>query len=167
MITKRVVSKTVDRTVLTAGGNPVATPEHNFTGDREAWEQTVFENADHFTVFRYLANKKRDQKEYRSLVEAIRDAGSDSHALLYAVTGPGRFVNLPRADWPRHLNEYAIKRAGVARAAIRDAYGNATVTDKQAHDEAYGALITLGCIHEEAVAIAKLAVAARNHQQLD
>jgi hypothetical protein len=95
--------------------NPNAIPpEHRFGRDvtLEQWEEQVFANANHFTIFRRLGRFNHDTKTVATFPEAINEAKGDRTALVYAVTLTGRSVCLIRARWPRYLeiwNEGAHK----------------------------------------------------------
>lgn len=80
-------------------------PEHDFTGTREDWEQTIFLNAAWFRVHRFLSNGEHDSLTVTDFVEALRIAGyemrHDRRVLIYAVTESERFVCLPQRQWLR------------------------------------------------------------------
>jgi hypothetical protein len=75
-------------------------PEDCLMGTLEQWEQSVFENAHHFSVFRYPS---KQSTEYKTFAEAITAANDDDRALVYAVTLQGRFFCVPRAQWTQYL----------------------------------------------------------------
>lgn len=79
-------------------------PEHRFGRDvtLEQWEEQVFANADHFTVFRRLGRFRRDVHTVKTFPEATKAAGDDETALVYAVCLSGRSCCLVRSRWPRY-----------------------------------------------------------------
>lgn len=100
---------------------PRAMPrEHQFHGlTREEWEQTVFEEADHFTVSRYTgrgdgkASYKFDTSRHSNILEAVKDAvlkegdPGGREPMIYAVAKTGRNVLIPKAKWVEFIREFA------------------------------------------------------------
>ena len=75
-------------------------PEHDFSQDRDEWEQSVVDNAAMFTTARFLCKGKYDRREFSSLADAVEDARSGGRAMVYAVTESGRAVYVPEDKWP-------------------------------------------------------------------
>jgi hypothetical protein len=90
-------------------------PENKFPPTYDEWEEVVFKNASHFTVYRFLGSHKRDKATHYSLIEAINDAGDDVRALVYAVTASGQAVCLPRSKWPHFAK---LEKAGIAERRV-------------------------------------------------
>src|ERR1700723_3474441 len=66
----------------------------NFTGTRADWEEMIFRNANHFTVFRLKRRTsfrpvERESTVFQTFPEAVADAQQDPAALVYAVTLSG------------------------------------------------------------------------------
>jgi len=72
-------------------------------GDREDWEDGVFEHAVFFTVIETLGVGQRDRKEFPSLAQAVEVAASRPRAMVYAIDLLGQSFMIPRTDWARRL----------------------------------------------------------------
>ena len=77
-------------------------PENDFSVSQDQWEENVFSNAHHFTVFRFFGRHQRESKVFETWPEALADAEGDKRALIYAVTLSGRQVCCVPAKWPRY-----------------------------------------------------------------
>lgn len=77
-------------------------PNEFLLGTQAEWEEAVFRNAHHFSVFRYFGRGRRVSEVFETFPEALKDAGDDYRALVYVVTLDGRSVCLPRKEWPNY-----------------------------------------------------------------
>ena len=91
---------------------PTSKPsEHDFTGERDQWEERVFINAELFRVHRFYGQGQHDSQDARSFTDAICIVGSarrdtsypNARVTLYAVTASGRSTLLPEDKWLRCL----------------------------------------------------------------
>jgi len=78
-------------------------PEHTFPDKLEDWDKIIFENANHFTVFRRLGRFNRDTHSFATFPEAVAYAGEDKTALVYAVCASGRSACMIRKRWLEYL----------------------------------------------------------------
>ena len=79
----------------------------NFTGTRADWEEAIFRNANHFTVFRLHRRTsfrpvERESVVYATFPEATAEASKDVQALVYAVTLSGDAFCIPTGNWDRY-----------------------------------------------------------------
>lgn len=90
--------------------------EHQFADkDREEWEQIVFEEAEFFTVSRFMGRSypgKFWTNRHPNILEAVKDAAKGSltaisEPMLYAVAASGRNVLIPRERWVALITEFA------------------------------------------------------------
>lgn len=61
----------------------------------------VINSAKLFTTFRFAGRGNRDRREFPSLEKAREDAGTDTRALVYAVSTLGDRVLVPRHYSPK------------------------------------------------------------------
>jgi len=78
-------------------------------GTLAEWEEAVFRNASHFTVFRRIGRFNRDTKLFQTFPEAIQNAQDDPTALVYAVTIEGRSLCVVRSQWNHYAQIWAGK----------------------------------------------------------
>jgi hypothetical protein len=92
-------------------------PKAKIENDRESWEHEVFRDAvvnGHFTVYRKgyqsMAFPSFGEAALQALTVWSEDRGCPD-ALVYAVSGPGRFVVVPYDMWvERELEAQQLKR---------------------------------------------------------
>lgn len=128
-------------------------PEHDFSVDRDEWETTVFNNAQHFSV---VLLEKNLSKPVATFPQAVIEATADERSLIYAVTETGRFVCLDRKDHDKFLRMWAERVNRVAREAIAKTPKKAT--KQQMIDAAMKALRAMNMPDNEAEIVAGIAV---------
>lgn len=100
--------------IPTAGKKPPAPsvrkqPQDCYLETQKDWEEAIFRNANHFTVFRLHRRsttrpvRERESTVFAKFSKAIAEAGPDPQALVYAVTINGDNFCVPRTEWARYL----------------------------------------------------------------
>ena len=90
----------------------VARPADGITGTdadfsyarEEDWEDAIFRNADHFTVFR----TRTDKQYFNDFAEACINAYHHPRALVYAVARSGRAFCVVRKRWAHYLEIWKV-----------------------------------------------------------
>lgn len=101
--------------IPTAGKKPPAlsivrkAPEDCYLETQRDWEEAVFRNANHFTVFRLHRRTtagtlpERESTVYQTFPEALNVAKTDPRLLVYAVTLTGDSFCIPPGEWDKYL----------------------------------------------------------------
>ena len=81
-------------------------PEHHKLDEktRVEWEEIVFKNASYFRVSWREGPGKIESHVYSNFPDAAIAAFDNKRKLVYAVTGQGRWVCLPRSEWRKYLD---------------------------------------------------------------
>lgn len=94
-------------------------PDHNFTGLVEDWDDRVFNNADHFRVHRFHGNGAHDTFEHESyavaMVAAVDAMKAGARVIIYAITDTGRYQALVPKRWV-HYSKLWMERQDAIRA---------------------------------------------------
>lgn len=81
--------------------------ENDFSGDREEWEDRVFDSATSFRVWR-SGFQAVDCPSFASAIALAEPYGRT--AIVYAVAPTGRWVAVPREDWARRAQSVLSRR---------------------------------------------------------
>lgn len=139
-------------------GNSVSgvVDEHDFTVNRDQWEDAVFLNATHFRV---VDPERNATIETKSFAQALIDAKLGPRCLVYAVSTAEHAVLCPVADYPRLLTMWTTRMMyrGLAFAA------NHSGTAIQKRNHVMMELVEAGCQPGEAKIIADGVCAISQH----
>lgn len=81
----------------------VKSPDEDFTGMLEEWDDRVFIHADHFRLHRFHGNGEHDRAETKdfaqAMVMAVDALKEGKRVLVYAITTTGRYQALQPQRW--------------------------------------------------------------------
>lgn len=91
-------------------------PDEDFSGLLEDWDDRVFRHADHFRVHRYYGNGSNDRMETKDFGQAMCAADAclktpGMRVLVYAVTATGRYQCLVQTRWEHYAQLWLDKRS--------------------------------------------------------
>lgn len=102
------------RVKLIRRGSDPASPDADFTGLLEDWDDRVFTYADHFRAHRFHGNGKHDTlvtKDFaQAMVAADQAIRARQRVIVYAITSTGRYQALVPSRWDHYAKLWLEKK---------------------------------------------------------
>lgn len=99
----------------------LGSPDDNFTGLLEQWDDRVFTHADHFRLHKFFGNGQHERfttKDFAQAMVAAADALKvpNQRVIVYAVTATGRYQALVPSRWNHYAKLWLEARRGDKKA---------------------------------------------------